>query len=324
MFAWVSYFYVPAIAIFGLPYLRYYPTGVNTLLFYALWGSMTWLYSPTKVELLGTFAIRMIFYFIPSVVLFLFDICIPSTARSFKKLGKAGLPSRGHNRWPTITEWKVFGVSISNSALSFLYQIIFSWVCKSTFRMKGLVRVNTNIPMPWPGIPRILWALLLREFFTWVAHRWLLHYPSKNYNGLDVVPVYLSRWHKTWFHTLHTLYPMTAHYDHPACYFFSRFLPFYLPVILFRMHCLEYFGYVLVVCIEETAAYSSYNKMPTAWFLDGWSNIAMEHLASGGRTHFSPWGLTDFLWGSFMNQLDAPVSSGSSSSNHRNVQRVRR
>ncbi|KAJ6145417.1 hypothetical protein N7470_009312 [Penicillium chermesinum] len=200
-----------------------------------------------------------------------------------------------------------------NTCLALVSQLGLDWILTNATGCRSMLRLTTNMPMPWGTFWKILFAFFGREVLTYLSHRWLLHWRTDAYVGFDVVPVYLSSWHRSWYHSLHTLYPFTAHYDHPGAYIFGRFLPQYIPVVFMRMHCLEYFLYITIVSLEELCVYSGYGTdltrlsigVSSKWFIGGWEVQAHEHLMNR-RINFSPWGLGDALAGAFQGERVSP------------------
>ena len=105
----------------------------------------------------------------------------------------------------------------------------------------------------------------------------------------------LTRYHTSWYHALKAPYPLTAHYDHPLAYLVGKFLPTYLPALLFRFHMLTFLLYLSAISIEELFAYSGYTVMPTSYFLGGISRRTDEHLLTNGEGNFGPWGVMDWV-----------------------------
>lgn len=117
-------------------------------------------------------------------------------------------------------------------------------------------------------------------------HRFLLHENSN----------FLSRRHNSWFHAVTAPYSFAAHYDHPASYIFFRFLPTYLPSIVFRTHLLTYLLLLAIITLEETLTLSGYAAVPGI-MLGGIARRQDMHSEGQGRGNFAPWGLLDWIHG---------------------------
>jgi hypothetical protein len=91
-------------------------------------------------------------------------------------------------------------------------------------------------------------------------------------------------------------YSFVAHYDHPASYIFFRFLPTYLPSIIFRVHLLTYLLLLAIITFEETLTLSGYASVPGI-ILGGIARRQDLHSEGRGRGNFAPWGLLDWIHG---------------------------
>ena len=82
----------------------------------------------------------------------------------------------------------------------------------------------------------------------------------------------------------------------------TRFLPAYLPAVLFRFHLLTYHLYIALISIEETFAYSGYSVLPSSFILSGIARRTDAHLLSKGKGNFGPYGLMDWICGTAVGQ----------------------
>lgn len=113
----------------------------------------------------------------------------------------------------------------------------------------------------------------------------MLHAPS---------PTTLTRWHKTWHHTIRLPYSFAANYDHPVCHLLHRFLPLYLPAIALRMHILTYLILISLFSLEETLVYSGYSILPSTIMLRGMARRTEAHVMSEGQGNYGPTGVLDW------------------------------
>ncbi len=125
------------------------------------------------------------------------------------------------------------------------------------------------------------------QVLQYYLHRYGLHSPNSP----------LTKYHEPWYHSLQAPYSLAAHYDHPLAVLLTRFLPTYLPAILFRFHLLTYYLYLALISIEETFAYSGYSVLPTNFILGGMARRADAHLLSAGKGNFSAYGIMDWICG---------------------------
>ncbi|KAE8149292.1 hypothetical protein BDV25DRAFT_4267 [Aspergillus avenaceus] len=287
-------FSLPVLSLFLLPTISSYSTSLNIVFFYMTWTTLVLSHPPLRVELFGTIAVRLLFYLLPSLLFFLFDILTPSAAVVVKAQGEPGLPSgskRGKIRKQDlkVAGWAVFNVIMGIAAQAIIEEIQTRWL-----GMRSALRVSMKLPMPWEMIKDLLRGLLLREVLTYNIHRFILHSPEQQ----------VARYHRKWYHALRTPFPLTAHYDHPIAYLLSNFLPTYGPAMLFRFHILTFLLYLTVISLEETFAYSGYSVMPTSFFLGGIARRTDMHLLSGAEGNFGPWGILDWICGTTVGNED--------------------
>ncbi|KAI1937124.1 hypothetical protein LOZ66_004041 [Ophidiomyces ophidiicola] len=266
-----------------------YGTSLNLLFFYITWTTLVLSHSPLKVEIVGTIAVRLLFFLFPSLLFFLFDVLVPSAAQVLKAQGAYGLPTgRRRRRRRSGKEIKVAACAVLNLLLGLLVQMTVEFGLTRILGIKSAIKVSTRLPLPWGILKDLLRGLLGRELLEYTIHRYVLHWPN----------LHVSKCHNTWYHSLHTPYPLTAHYDHPASYLLSKFLPTFLPAAMFRFHLLTYILYLSTISLEETFAYSGYKAMPTNFFIGGIAKRVEAHLSSGGTGNYSPWGIMDWVFGS--------------------------
>ena len=116
-------------------------------------------HSPLKVEIVGVIAVRLLFYLIPSLLFFLFDILAPSAAVILKKQGADGLPA-GKKRKSGKKEVKVAAWAISNMLLGVVVQAVVETVLTRGLGMKSALKVSTRLPLPWGILKDLLRGLL--------------------------------------------------------------------------------------------------------------------------------------------------------------------
>ncbi|KAH8783965.1 hypothetical protein BGZ57DRAFT_884216 [Hyaloscypha finlandica] len=280
---------VPVLGYFLMPGLTTYSTSLNLLFFYMTWSTLVLSQPPLKVEVVAVLGTRLLFFLVPSLFFLLFDSIIPSLSVSFKTQGADGLPTRGRGatRGGNGTQWyQIIGVSLLNILLSVAIQAGVELLFTEVFHIRSALKVTTTLPMPWSIAKDVLRGLLLREVIQYYFHRFLLHENSN----------ILSRLHNSWFHSVTAPYSFVAHYDHPASYIFFRFLPTYLPSIIFRVHLLTYLLLLAIITFEETLTLSGYASVPGI-ILGGIARRQDLHSEGRGRGNFAPWGLLDWIHG---------------------------
>ncbi|KAF9890297.1 hypothetical protein FE257_006212 [Aspergillus nanangensis] len=232
--------------------------------------------------------VRLLFFLLPSLLFFLFDILTPSAAVVVKVQGEAGLPSGSKRGKIRLKDVKVAGWAIVNLVLSIAVQAAIEEARTRLFAMRSALKVSMKLPMPWEIVKDMLCGFLVREILAYIIHRYVLH--SRE-------PSRLAKYHRSWYHSLRCTYPLTGHYDHPLVYLVANFVPTYLPAMLFRFHMLTYLLYLSAISVEETFAFSGYSVMPTSFFLGGIARRTDIHLLSGAEGNFGPWGILDWICG---------------------------
>jgi len=157
---------LPVLSVFLIPTLSSYSTSLNLVFFYMTWSTLVLSHPPLRVELYGTIIVRLIFYVIPSLLFFLFDILTPSAAVVVKAQGEAGLPSgsrRGKIRWKEI---KIAGWAILNLALGIALQGGIELIRTKVFVLPSSLKVSMKLPMPGEMLKDMVCATLGREVST--------------------------------------------------------------------------------------------------------------------------------------------------------------
>ncbi|KAI4174738.1 MAG: hypothetical protein LQ343_002109 [Gyalolechia ehrenbergii] len=282
----------PALSFLLIPTFSSYSTSLNLLFFYVTWSTLILSNSPLKVEVLGTLAIRILFYLLPALGFLAFDGAASDLAVKIKEHGETALPmgkeqggSKG--RW-----WKVALVSTANVLLGVFIQSSVELVFTKVLRIRSALKISTSLPMPWAIAIDLIRGLFLREILSYVLHRYALHH-------LDSP---ITAFHMTWQHTISAPYSFVANYDHPLAYVIRVFLPTYLPALLFRFHLLTYHIYLAFVSLEETFAYSGYNALPSGLILGGVARRQERHLMGEGKGNYSCLGIVDFVAGTSLGE----------------------
>jgi len=284
---------LPVFGYFLMPSLTTYSTSLNVLFFYMTWSTLVLSQTPLRVEIFGTLGIRALFFLVPSLLFLIFDTIIPSLAVGIKRQGAPALPTRtggvsGAKRGGGRPEWyKVLGLSLFNVLLSVGIQACVELLFTEILGIRSALKVTTTLPMPWSIAKDVIRGLLVREAFQYYIHRFLLH-PSSS--------THISKLHNSYFHSITSPYSFATHYDHPLSYILFRFLPTYLPSVLFRTHLLTYLLLLAIITLEETLTLSGYSTVPGI-MLGGIARRQDLHSEGRGKGNFAPWGLLDWVHG---------------------------
>jgi hypothetical protein len=155
-------FSIPILSFLLIPAMSSYATSLNLLFFYLTWATLVLSHPPLKVEMVATAAVRILFYLVPSVLFFLFDILMPSAAIVLKAQGDIGLPP-GKKGKSGKKEAKVAGWALLNLVLSVVAQGLVEYTLTKVIGVKSALKVSTKLPMPWNIAKDLLRGMLARE-----------------------------------------------------------------------------------------------------------------------------------------------------------------
>ena len=297
---------LPFLSLVFIPVTGSYSTTLNLIFFYITWSTLILSYTPLRVEFISSLVVRLMFYVIPSLALFSLDALIPSAALSFKskELGKDALPLRGASRSDALKYLKIIAFSIFNILLASTAQVLIEIVFVRVLGIRSALRVVTAPPSPVSIVKDLVLGYILRDILTYTIHRYTLHESDSQ----------IARLHETWYHSLPSTFPLSASYDHPLPYLLHKFLPTYLPAVLFHFHLLTYIIYLTLISLEEMWTYSGYSTVPTNFILGGIARRTDTHLLGDGAGNFGTMGLVDWsmgtsIGGSIMSDVGAEAES---------------
>jgi len=257
------------------------------------WSTLVLSQSPLRVEIVGTLAVRVLFFVIPSTLFLAFDSILPSLSVGIKTQGAPALPTRtggvsGARRGRGRPEWyQLVAISILNVCFSIAIQAGVELLFTEVLDIRSALKVTTTLPMPWSIARDVVRSLLLREVFQYYIHRFILHARSPNF---------FSKVHNSWYHANVSPYSFCTNYDHPVAHLLWRFIPSYLPSALFRVHMLTFFFIISLTSLEETLSLSGYSTIPGI-LLGGVTRRQDLHSEGRGEGNFAPWGFMDWLHG---------------------------
>ncbi|ORY62419.1 uncharacterized protein BCR38DRAFT_346993 [Pseudomassariella vexata] len=271
---------LPILSYFAAPALTSWSTSLNLLFFYMTWTTLVLTYSPLKIELVGTLAVRLTLWLTPSFLFLLFDIGVPSLSESIKFHGSSSLPRRD-----AASLLKKLALAVINLLLFTVVQAGLS--ISATVLLKDPVfKTSTALPLPWQIIKQIGLLYTSREIFTYYIHRNILHSRGA-----------LANLHGKFAHAHRGApYSLMLYADHPLPLMLHRLLPVYIPSLLIRPHLLTYIMFTVLTTIEEMLSMSGYSVVPGI-IMGGITRRTATHYASGGRGNFGTWGLLDWVNG---------------------------
>jgi hypothetical protein len=222
------------------------------------------------------------------------SLTLQSLAAPQKLQGSSALPVpptgrrrriRATSKAPPV--WQVIALSLANVALGIALQGGIELLLTTQLRSKSALKVVTTLPLPWAIARDLLKCFALREALQYYLHRFILH-PNR--------PTRLSELHAKYGHSVTAPFSFFTHYDSPLTYIIWRWIPVYLPAMLFRLHLLTYFLFLTLVTLEETTSFSGYVSIPTI-LLGGLTRRQDLHLESQGGGNYGAWGVLDWIHG---------------------------
>ncbi|KAF7533549.1 hypothetical protein G7Z17_g13501 [Cylindrodendrum hubeiense] len=255
-------------------------TSLNLLFFYMTWTTLILSHSPLKIRLVGSLAIRLALWLIPSLVTLLFDLALPSLAESIKLGGRSALPPRDGRRL-----LRQFGLALFNLVFVTAAEGVSSLAFAFVFQEPDF-KTSSALPLPWQMAKHILILLAARELLHYNLHRYVLHGNSS-----------LAKYHDRYAHARAAApYSLQLFADHPLPLLVHRFLPVYLPALILRPHLLTYFLFLALCTGEETLAMSGYSVVPGI-IMGGIARRCAIHYAGQGTSNYGAWGLLDWVNG---------------------------
>ncbi|KAM5342073.1 hypothetical protein ACJ41O_015104 [Fusarium nematophilum] len=272
---------VPILSYLLSPASASWSTSLNLLFFYMTWTTLVLSHSPLRIRLLGSLAIRLVLFLLPSLVTLLFDVALPSLAESIKLGGRASLPPRDAR-----TIARQVGLVLLNLALVTGVEGASSVGFAFAFGESDF-KTTSTLPLPWQLAKHIVLLLTAREILTYYIHRYVLH-------GSNSV---VARYHRRFAHARAAApYSLLLYADHPLPLLLQRFIPVYLPSIALRPHLLTYFLFLSLCTAEETLSTSGYSIVPGI-IMGGMTRRTAVHYASGGDCNYGAWGFLDWVSG---------------------------
>ena len=134
------------------------------MIFSQTWSTLVLSQPPLKVEIVGTLAIRLLFFVAPSLLFLIFDSIIPSLAVNIKTQGDAALPTRGGRKSGNRPPWfQVIGLSLFNICLGVAVQAGVELLFTDVFHIRSALKITTTLPMPFSIAKDVARGFVLRE-----------------------------------------------------------------------------------------------------------------------------------------------------------------
>ena len=277
---------LPLLSFLAVPFFGSSSTTISLAFFLLTWVTLVSTHDPLYLELIGTLAIKIIFFVLPSLAVLSFDSLIPSLSASIKSRGAAQLPTQLSSRRLR----NVIIVSVFNVAFSVLVQGLCDFVLTEVLNIRSAIRVSKIPPAPWPTmVKEVLYGLGCRGLLHYFIHRDVLHAFPRN--------SMLARWHAGWAHSLKHPFSLASAYDHPVCHLLTDWAPLYLTTLFFRFHVLTWYILTAIVSLEQFFIYSGYSVLPSQILLAGMAKRTDSHYATRGKGNYGNYGVLDWVCG---------------------------
>lgn len=154
-----------SLALFSLvwvPFFTSYATSANFYLFWTTWTILVFSLLKLRLELTSTLIIRFLFYCLPSVLGFAFDMLLPDASTSIKAFGAQGLPAGQLLQKYRRLEFEIAGWSLLNVGLGIAMQALFEILATKLLGLSSLIKVSSVLPLPEEVFKKLIFGLMLR------------------------------------------------------------------------------------------------------------------------------------------------------------------
>ncbi|KAJ4352362.1 uncharacterized protein N0V89_007710 [Didymosphaeria variabile] len=308
---------LPLASLFAIPMLSSWSTSINLVFISLTWTTIAMTYSPLELEFFGPLLLRTTLYILPSLLFLAIDLGVPSLALELKAQGERSLPGKqkgGAQKIRNVVLWSCFNV-----LLGVAIQAGIEFLVTDVLRMRSLLVIKgsrwslNHLPNPWKLAKHLGIGIVSRNVLQYYIHRDLLHSSA---GGT------LAQLHQSWHHSVSAPYSFTANYDHPLPYLLHRFLPLYVPAIVFRFHLTTYLIMIALTSLEELFTYSGYNVLPSTIMLKGMARRVDAHMATQGKGNYGPLGVLDWVNGTTLGGRDIADDLGDEMDKHQVEERA--
>jgi sterol desaturase/sphingolipid hydroxylase (fatty acid hydroxylase superfamily) len=203
-----------------------------------LWPHLVSTYSPETIDLIGTFLIQFVFFWLVSAAYLSLDYVAPTFSEKHKIQPTPKQPS-----WTEIRSCALY--VLRNQTMATVLQISLAILAKVGNRPPSH-RFDATLPPLSEVVRDFTIAIILREILFYYSHR-MLH----------LKPFY-ARIHK-FHHRFTAPVALAAQYAHPIEHLLANVLPVALPCILLKSHILTFWIFLAFELFETATVHSGYD-----------------------------------------------------------------
>lgn len=202
------------------------------------WSNLVAKHNPHTIDIVGTFLVQVVFWWIPSIVFVSLDVFCPEFAAKHK--------IQPLQKQPTAADVRhAIAISVRNQLLVLLLQVGLAYTA-ITQQKSPAFQVTPSLPSATAFVRDFSICVVAREILFYYSHR-LLHVPSL-----------YRRIHKT-HHKFKAPVSFASQYAHPIEHIVANTLPIALPPALLGTHIITMWVFLAWQLIETATVHSGYD-----------------------------------------------------------------